>query len=317
MSWQEKIQLLRLGDYEKGWPDHKDILVGTGSNIFCSAPDYNKPVWCGQSEDITLLIDALFGDGDTVQFFRFIEDAKKRVKKIILHCNQEFENLFGGIEVLDKQKQPSNFDKVIHMMALPKVLKIKKNEIKGVPYLMPNTAVPPNPAIQVLPLLKFPKVGVCWCGNPFNAFDYKRSIPVNLLEILNVCDNFKFFSLCQIFDPPKNYFDYRNAMTDWNQTAHLVKSMDLVITVDTSIAHLAGSMGVKTWLLSDPEVGEWRWGDDQRTIWYDSVQIFRKKDDWQTLLFDVSENVKIFLEDHQQNKKECVCKPSAILESFI
>jgi hypothetical protein len=317
MSWQEKIQLLRLGDYEKGWPDHEDVVVGTGSNVFCSSPDYGKPVWCGQKEDIVLLIDALFGDGDTIQFFRFVEEARKRVKKIILHCNQEFDNLFSEFEVSDKQKHPLNFDKVIHMMALPKVLKIKKNEIKGFPYLTPNDAASPNPAIQVLPLLKFPKVGVCWCGNPFNALDYKRSVPVNLLEILNVCDNFKFFSLCRIFGPPKNYFDYRNAMTDWNQTAHLVKNMDLVITVDTSVAHLAGSMGVKTWLLLDPEVGEWRWGDDQKTIWYDSVQVFRKKNDWRTLLSELSEILKVFLEDHQKNKKECICKPSAILESFI
>jgi len=303
MSWQKKIKLLRSGDYESGWPEHNDIVVGTGNNIFSLSPNYNKPVWNGQKENITLLIDALFGDGDTIQFLRFVENAKKLVKKVILRCNEEFKILFQDLEVVDKQKQPPDFDKVIHMMALPKVLNIKKNEIKGMPYLLPNSSVTLNPAIQVLPLLKFPKVGVCWSGNPFNALDYKRSIPVNLLDILNIHENFKFFSLCRIFDPPKNCFDYRNAMTDWNQTAHLVKSMDLVITVDTSIAHLAGSMGVKTWLLSDPEVGEWRWGDDQKTIWYDSLQILRKKDDWQTLLLEVSEDIKIFLEDYQKNKK--------------
>jgi len=191
------------------------------------------------------LIDALFGDGDTIQFFRFIESAKKLVKKVILRCNEEFKTLFQDLDVVDKQKQLPDFDKVIHMMALPKVLNIKKNEIKGAPYLLPNSSATLNPAIQVLPLLKFPKVGVCWSGNPFNALDYKRSIPVNLLDILNIHENFKFFSLCRIFDPPKNCFDYRNAMTDWNQTAHLVKSMDLVITVDTSIAQSSGVYGCK------------------------------------------------------------------------
>ena len=84
MSWQEKIKLLRSGDYESGWPEHNDIVVGTGNNVFSLSPNYDKLVWNGQKEDITLLIDALFGDGDTIQFFRFVENAKKLVKKINL-----------------------------------------------------------------------------------------------------------------------------------------------------------------------------------------------------------------------------------------
>lgn len=306
MNWRESHCLLLNGDYDNGWPSHDIIVRDNPQHGTCLASDFGKTIWNGEVEPIILLVNAEFGDGDTIHFLRFLELASSRVNKIILRCNQDFKKLFPNLCIVGKEEPLPNFDKIIHMMALPKVLGIKKNDINGSAYIFPNQYEPPPMGTQIISLMNFFKAGICWAGNPFNNRDTHRSIEVDLFNKLSP-EGFHFFSLNNLFEPPKNCFDTRQLMKDWNETAHLVKIMNLVITVDTSIAHLAGALGVPVWLLVSPDSQEWRWGtNDDKTIWYDSMTIFRKTTTWDLLLKEVFEKFIIHVSSWSQEKSSGV-----------
>jgi hypothetical protein len=279
MNWEQSYKLLLNGDYDNGWPSHDIIPCCTPSKGTQLSSNFDKPVWDGTIEPIVLLINAEFGDGDVIHFWRFVEHAKKRVKKVILRCNEELHELLSGVDFVANQDPLPCFDKVIHMMALPKVLGIKKNDINGVSYLAPNHA--PRMPVGVLSLLNVFKVGVCWAGNPFCARDHLRSIPVELFEPFKPEAKLKFFTLNKLFKPPEKFIDVRPLMRDWNETAHLIRVLDLVITVETAVALLAGAMGKPVWMLT-PDQPDWRFGlSGETTLWYDSMKLYRQNGSWQ------------------------------------
>jgi hypothetical protein len=294
LTWQESYKMLLDGDYDHGWPDHEIIPV-QNKNGTVAASTYGLPIWCGQIEPITLLVNAEFGDGDAIQYFRFVKLAQSRVKKVILKCNDEFRELFADVEVSDTQAPIPKADKIIHMMALPKVLQVKKQDINGQPYLFPNLSNPPCTNLDKLKSLSIPKFGINWAGNPFNPRDSIRSISVDLFSKLEI-GGIKFFGLNKLFAPPSSYFDCREFMSNWNQTAHLIKSLDLVITVETSIACLAGALGVPVWVLIPSQDPEYRWGlNGENTFWYDSMRLYRKKNTWEETIDWVLDDLKMHL----------------------
>jgi hypothetical protein len=315
MNWKQCHDLLINGNYEEGWPEHGCIVTHSAAKGCGFATDYNKPVWHGEKEDIILLVNAEFGDGDTIHFLRFIEETKNRVKKVILRCNKDFKSLFYNFEIIGKEDELPYFDKIIHMMALPKVLGVKKSEISGKPYIRSNPDAMPQRATQVISALKFFKVGICWKGNPFNSRDILRSIPKELFSKLNVVDGFKFFNLTKIEEPPENFIDTRPLMNNWNDTANLIEYLDLIISVDTSVAHLAGAMGKPVWLLTtDVSEGmDWRWGKNgEETIWYESMKIFRRENSWESTLDKMAIVFKSHLKSlMNQDRPSLFCAPSA------
>lgn len=290
MNWLESQQLLLNGDYDNGWPSH-DIVVRHNPQLGVTpASDFGKPIWDGKHEPITLLINAEFGDGDTIHFWRFVHLAQKRVKKVILRCNGELKELFYGVDCVDKDDQLPSFDKIIHMMALPKALNVKKKDIDGKPYL--NLHYEPKKPVRIFSLLKLFKVGICWAGNPFAPRDHLRTIPPELFQPFQPTEKIKFFSLNKLFAPPENLIDVRPLMDDWNETAHLINTMDLIITVETAVAILAGALGKPVWILV-PEDPDWRFGlHGEKTLWYDSAKLYRQNGPWKDILNKVLQDLK-------------------------
>ncbi len=299
MRWTSLLNNLLNGDYENSWLSHNDIIVGSAAYGEVKAPNYNKPIWNGVPAPITLLVDAQFGYGDTIQFYRFIAEAKKRVAKLILRCDNDFKELFCDTETISKEELLPEFDQVIHMMALPYALGTK-GSFNGKPYLSPNMNYLPDSTLQALLLVKFFKVGVCWAGNPFNPEDRNRSVKAELFEHLKFTSKLPLFSLNNFYDPPNFMLDMRCYMRNWNDTAHYVKMLDLVITVDTAVAHLAGAMGVPVWLMARSENPEWRWGlEGCESKWYDSMRIYRKKTTWDDLIETMKQDlIKMFEKDN-------------------
>lgn len=289
-QWLNCHQQLLDGNYDDNWPQHEWIRTGNPAfkDRYEPTPTFGLPVWNGSIEPVVLLINADFGMGDTIHFFRFVAAASRRVSKVILRCDEDFKPLFQGVEVLGKDEPiPSECQKIIHMMALPHVLGVKQAELSGSPYLTPNTDFPMDrDLVSMLTKFSFSKVGLCSQGNPFNPRDSIRSIP-GFPEGFE--SSFTFFGLNKIGQMPRNCLDMRAYMTDWNQTAHLVSLLDLVITIDTAVAHLAGAMGVPTWLILSNEDVDWRWGrDGESCVWYASMKIFRREFDWPEVLKRVS-----------------------------
>lgn len=288
-EWNRSLSLLLQGDYEEGWPRHDWIRTGRpeSQDRFEPTPTFGKPIWQGDREPITLLVNADFGMGDTIHFWRFIEAVKDRVAHVILRCDEDFARLFTGVSVVSKDAELPPFDKIIHMMAIPRALGIGRKDITGSPYLQPTS--PALPQIAALRSMKFDKIGVCWGGNPFNPRDGQRSVAPELFERIGV----KLFSLNKIGYPPaKSYYDVRGLMDDWSDTAHLIQSMDLVVSVDTAVAHLAGALGKPVWVLI-PKEPDWRWGESgSSTIWYDSMTLFRQTTDWPAVADDIAARIR-------------------------
>ncbi len=285
-DWNQSLSCLLEGDYDDHWPHHEWIRTGNPQfkDQYELTPSFNKPVWNGEIEPIILLINADFGMGDTIHFWRFISSVKERVSKVILRCDEDFRTLFQGIEIVGKEEPLPKFDKIIHMMALPYVLNIKKSNISGNVYLEPNSHHPVDSDLEsMLNNIKWTKIGICSQGNPFNPRDATRS----LKESNDDAFPLPFFNLNKIGVGSSHAIDVKAYMNDWNATAHLIKKMDLIISVDTAIVHLAGSLGIKCFTII-PRDPDWRWGKvDNKTLWYDNMTLIRSFYSWQQLWDDI------------------------------
>lgn len=280
-EYDNVLNLLRQGDYTT-WPRHQCIPTGTpGQTGFTET--YDHPIWDGSEKPITLLVNADFGMGDTIHFYRFIPEVQKRVKKVILRCDEDFRTLFPSVEIMSPDQELPEFDEIIHMMALPGVLGIK--EASGKPYISPNYDEKLASSLYIFDTMSFVKIGICWHGNPFGPRETGRSIPVELFKPWTDTGA-RFFSLSKIYPAPEGFFDMRKFMSNWNHTAYLLTYMDLVISVDTAVAHLAGALGVQSAVLVNT-TPDWRWKDKgEDSVWYDSLRIIRQKKegDWEELL---------------------------------
>lgn len=295
IQWNKSLESLKNGQYAD-WPSHEFIRTGNPdyANQYKATDNFDHPVWGGDIEPNTvLLINADFGMGDTIQFLRFVKEAAKRVRLVLLRCDFDFKTLLEGFD--DKVKLwPKQipilpeFDKIIHMMALPKVL--NQIDFNGKKYIQPNFNLCAGPHAKVFEILsKYVKIGICWEGNPFNPNDNLRKI--NYLHLISKLQEVKtgvYFSLVKHREPVGELKDGRGLMGDWNETALFLNNLDLVISVDTAVAHLAGSIGVPTWLLV-PKQSDWRWGTfGERTVWYDSMRLFRQKTTWEEVIEEMS-----------------------------
>lgn len=287
--WNKCLSLLLEGRYDIGFPKHEWVMSGSQkfSHSYKATETLSHPIWRGEKEPINLLVNADFGMGDTIQFWRFVSSAKDRVAQIILRCDEDLHKLFQNVQVVSKDASIPTFDKITHMMCLPKVLGIK--EISGKSYIKQN-----NSSRAFGEDDRF-RVGVCWNGNPFNGRDMIRSMPdrfwgefdkkINLKKI-------KLYSLDKLYGPPNiNYINCLNYMKNWTDTASLISGLNLVITVDTAVAHLAGALGVPVWTIVSVDHPDWRWGlEGDKTAWYDSMTLFRNNN-WK----DTINNIATFL----------------------
>ena len=292
-QWENCHPKLLAGDYDENWPAHEWIRTGNPefNDVLQPTPTFEKPIWDGRRAPITLLINADFGMGDTIHFWRFVLLAKERVFCVIVRCDDDFITLFPskpGIQVIGNSQPLPHFTHIIHMMALPRVLGIKKQDISGKSYISVSSPVD----FSFIKDLKFTKIGVCWQGNPFNQRDNIRSIPEEYLKGLFVVPGMKFFSLNKIGNIPEGFFNMKGYLTSWNTTANLLECMDLVISVDTAVAHLAGAMGIPTWLIVPVEQPDWRWGTEgDKTIWYDSIKIFRRDKGFAEVIDQIAKSI--------------------------
>jgi hypothetical protein len=263
------------------WNKHSEIL--SGSQLGQLTPTFDHPIWQGETDGI-VLINADFGMGDTIQYVRFI----KNMPNAILRCDEELFTLFEclNIPMIAKTAILPEFKYIIHLEAIPYVLNSK---IATEPYLTVNQDKIQKPVmLNVIRSIYFSKIGVCWAGNPFNSRDSERSIPIDYLNSLVVKPGLKFFSLQKQYDPSAMFLDCRGLMDDWNNTAALMSSLELIITVDTAIAHLAGALGLRTWLLL-PKQMDTRWNHQ----WYQHMKIYRQQTDWIDLINQVGHDLSL------------------------
>lgn len=253
-------------DFKRGYPyflkRHKNIPKLT-----------NK--WHGEDflNDKTIAIYADGGFGDIIMFSRYLPLLKPKFEKIYLVAPINMHELFeiDGVEIL---KAPKDVDYTCALMDLPYYLKTDFNHIPSCDNLLSVKKQENNNPKK--------KVGLCWRGNTAKTRLLKnRSIEISLLDKLLKSSDFDFYSFQTDvkFDELRNYPNIKNLGLDFKtfkDTALALSEMDALITVDTAILHLAGTMDIKTFLIL-PDASEWRWFDDKdKTRWYSSVKIFKQ-----------------------------------------
>jgi tetratricopeptide (TPR) repeat protein len=296
--WRKSFALLAKGEYSEGWKLYADSLGkhgGRGPNKF--AP---QPTWDGRPDkDKHLLIWCEQGFGDSIQFIRYAELCKQRMGKVSVFCQTSLISLFQSISFVDHVSDVcdrSDFDEHVPMMNLPHLFETTVEKIPAsIPYLHANSERETKWTDKFVNN-KNMKIGLVWaCGSHQGLTIDKlsasqRSIPLKELKPWLDLKGTQFYSLqkdnfaqeIKQLELEDHLINYMNEVKDFADTAALVMNLDLVITVDTSVAHLAGALGKPVWIMSRYNA-DWRWLQNRPyNPWYPTARIFgqSRMNDW-------------------------------------
>ncbi|MCW8915675.1 MAG: tetratricopeptide repeat protein [Magnetovibrio sp.] len=284
------LQLLQ-GNYVLGWKHYQWRRGGTEKSLLSRT--YSQPMWDGQAfEGRTIYIYPEQGGGDYIQFLRFVPDVVALGGHVILEVPEPFSALVAGeltgVEQIVSGAPLPTFDCHASIMELPALMNLDINGFSncGV-YLHPQTDIE-EAWRGHLGAQEGIRVGLVWSGNPDHKNDHNRSIRADLLKPLTSVDGVSLFSFqvgeraVDVKSIGETVVELSERFSNYAETAGALSQMDLVISVDTSVVHLAGAMGVPTWVLL-PKVPDWRWMlKREDSPWYSSVRLFRQSDagDW-------------------------------------
>lgn len=237
-------------------------------------------IWGGQDlKGKKLLLRCEGGLGDEIINFRFFKDFQKLGADVVISCNQGLAGLFRqqGAKVIFHEDIPrvvGQYDYWVPAMSAAQLLGYEIGDISGKPYInYPARNLPCKPNKL--------KVGIRWAGNPqFEHQQFRKFDPIPLINMHKI-EGTSFYSLQRDIDVIDGlpFYDLRDEMQRWEDTASIIKKLDLVITSCTSVAHLAGAMGVPTWIIV-PKLPYYLWAYDingTKSPWYDSVTLYRQK----------------------------------------
>lgn len=280
---------LRWGKSCRGWSD--------------GYPDFAEPEWRGEAfAGRTLLLYAEAGLGDTLQFVRYLPMVAERGGSIVLQVQPSLVPLLRArpnVTVVARGAPLPRFDLHVPLVGLPRVFRTTLDTIPvPAPYLHPDSAKL-SLWRRALGDETSLKVGVVWAGNARHKGDRLRSLAADKLLPRLVMQGIQLYSLqkdLRTADAPaiatlgRDIVDLAPALDDFSDTAAAIAALDLVITVDTSVAHLAGALGRPVWMLL-PYALDWRWlRDREDTPWYPGMRLFRQRTPrvWDDVILRVS-----------------------------
>jgi ADP-heptose:LPS heptosyltransferase len=265
------------------------------------------PQWDGApAKGKTILLFGEQGAGDMIQFVRYAPMVAERCARTVLVCGPDLKTLLKGVngvsEVVDYDEQPPRFDQHVPLMSLPKLFKTDLDSIPApIPYL---SADPAKVEHWRLRLGGRPgrKIGLAWAGRITHPNDRNRSMSLAQLAPLAAVKNVQWISLqkgpaeAEARTPQAGLeiTDVSSELTDYSDTAALIANLDLVISVDTSVVHVAGAMGKPVWVLL-PFIPDWRWLLDRPdSPWYPTMRLFRQRavGDWEPVVQGIAEKLK-------------------------
>jgi len=306
---------LLLGDFDTGWKQHESRWLVSDAALSRRYAD--RPLWLG-AESIagkTLLLYAEQGYGDTLQFCRYASLAHARGTTVLLDVPAALATLVRSVPGVDRvlpDAEPlSGFDFRCPLLSLPLAFGTTLETVPAeVPYLSVDPTLRGQWACRVdsrVDVLAVPgrlRVGLAWSGNPRHSNDENRSLPFAMLAPLfasPLASAVAFVSLQpQVRErdvaalAASSVIRFDEALSDFAQTAALIEALDLVITVDTSVAHLAGALGKTVWILL-PTVPDWRWlVGRQDSPWYPTARLFRqpRPGDWPAVIAGVRDALR-------------------------
>lgn len=291
--WNLGLACLLLGDMARGWSEYEWRLrcqPFSGDGLTLDRVE----LWQGQSlGGKTLLVRREQGAGDTLQFLRFVPELVRRGARVLLDVTPDLAELTRSldrqIEIVDRAAPLPPVDYYINLMSLPHRLHITRQTLPSqFPYLLPNPELVTRWKDRLKPF-QGKKIGIVWGGNPAQANDRNRSCPLEKLQPLFQLPDLTWFSLQKGAPaeqlqklPPDTLIDLGSQLNTFADTAAVLHAVDLLITVCTSVAHLAGAINRPAWVMLQ-YASDWRWLlDRDDSPWYPSVRLFRQKEigDW-------------------------------------
>jgi tetratricopeptide (TPR) repeat protein len=302
------LALLLQGNFAEGWLEHEWRWQSRG--FPSRKPELSQPAWDGQELDgKAILIYCEQGFGDSIQFIRYVPMLQARGAHVILWCPPELRKLFVSIKALQlisKLSEAPGFDYQCALLSLPRVFATRLETIPATtPYLAADAADVDRWRQKLSTDEANLKIGIAWAGRPTHPNDRQRSIHLETLEPLWSVSGCSYYSLQKGDGPGKSPgmkpIDLTVALDDFAETAALIANLDLVISIDSAVAHLAGALGRPTWVML-PFAPDWRWLlEREDSPWYPTMRLFRQKklDDWT----DPIARVKAALENLASQKR--------------
>ena len=288
------------GEYAAAWPELECHWLDERLQFRRRFPDLTE--WNGENIDgRRLLLVHGQGLGDMLQMLRYLPQVRARAAQVLLECPHSMlelvRALHGAENVFVTGTAPrERFDAFARMMTLARICGEDGSPGRsGVPYILAGDARKATWAPRFAPRAGRLRAGIAWAGNPAHPNDRRRSIPLAAFAPLAQTPHVEWYALQvgpHASDPAPPGLDltrFDDAITGMSDTAAIVAQLDLVITIDSSVAHLAGAMGAPVWLLL-PWRPDWRWspaaGD---TPWYPTMRLFHAGEgSWPALLPEVA-----------------------------
>jgi tetratricopeptide (TPR) repeat protein len=303
--------LLSTGEWEPGWREYEwRTRTRSGADAM---PAFQSSPWTGvKMPNGKLVVVADQGYGDAIQFARYLPMVAERVQEVVLGCSPELLPVLSqmsGVSMATSQwDQIPEHSAHVRITSMGYVFNTRRETI---PQTVPYLAADPEKVMQwgerlerILSPIK-PRIGLVWSGRPTHPNNLKRSLKLGQLFPLTMAGKAAFVSLQKPFPETDAKWvksfpgltDLSADLTDFSETAAAIANLDLVITVDTGIAHLAGAMGKKVWVLIY-KAPDWRWGlKGSQTPWYPSMRLFRQDTpgDMAPVIEEVAEQLAKFI----------------------
>ncbi|MFZ5775067.1 MAG: tetratricopeptide repeat protein [Thermodesulfobacteriota bacterium] len=299
---EEKLQE-GFSEYQWRWKRKAAVIL-----------NLNKPYWSGAADNTRLLVHTEQGMGDSIQFIRYLAGIRPRVRELVLVCEEALLPVFSSLPYLDRVVSKKNIHKVLHetdrhvpLLDIPSILGADLRYLPlDIPYLRPDPFLIDRYAGLFEDCRGLLKIGLVWRGNPNHNNDKNRSCGLEMLAPLLTLPGVCFFSLQKQGENP----ELLDGMTDLGPHLHsfadtgaLLSHLDLLISVDTSIVHLAGALGRPVWTMI-PFVPDWRWLlEREDSPWYPTMRLFRQDTDrsWEKVILAIRKEAAQFRDSFAGN----------------
>lgn len=303
--WNKSLIYLSKGDLKEGFELYE---CRWQQDVSLLKRNFTQPLWLGKDSlnGKTILVHSEQGLGDTLQFCRYIPMVVKLNVKVIFEVEKPLlpllKQIEGVVEFIIKGETLPSFDYHCPLLSLPHAF---NTTLETIPPVLSNIKISEdkiNYWKEKLKNISKPKIGLVWNGNPEHKNDHNRSLSLDKL-INFLPKEFEYISLQkEIRTEDKSVLEnsnisfFGNELNDFEDTSALIQNVDLVVSVDTSVAHLAGTLNKKTFVLL-PFSPDWRWmlnRDD--SPWYPSVKLFRQKEiaNWDSVLKELNDSINSF-----------------------
>ena len=306
--WNAASLRLLTGDFARGWQEYE--WRWKYETLASAKRTFRQPIWRGEAIDgKTILLHSEQGFGDAIQFCRYAPLVAARGCRVILEVDKRLRDLMASLagvsQIVTAGETLPDFDLHCPLLSLPLAF---DTQLETIPAETPYLRAPPYKRAEWdarLGTKRSCRVGLAWSGNAAHKRDELRSIELSaLLPLLNTGATIVSVQKdlrsadAAVLDGHRDIVQVADAVADFADTAALVSNLDLIITVDTSIAHLAGALGQPVWILL-PYLPDWRWLlDRDNSPWYPTARLFRQDQarSWDSVIPNVREALQKFVD---------------------